>query len=587
MADSEPDSFLNSTAKGEEGQPSSDPSNGAEDESELDPLLAKLDPEQREAASSLIGPTCIIAGAGTGKTGTITHRIAYGISRGYYSANRVLALTYTNKAAAELRTRLRTLGVGEVAARTFHSAALAQLEYFWPQFTGARAPQVMEGKARLLARLADERKLKVDTAALRDLAAEIEWRKFSMLSLDEYAALDRKAPAGLSKPRLLDLMVAYEDAKTAVNQIDWEDVLILCLGMLRSEPRALAHVHQQFRFFTVDEYQDISPLQHALLDVWLGDRNDLCVVGDPNQTIYSFTGATSRFLQTFATRFENAKVVELTRNYRSTKQIVNFANRLTGGRAPMAGANLSPLESQGAIGLAPRLQAFNNAGDEANYVAHQVRTLLSEGVKPRQIAVLYRVNGQSEALEAALANANVPYQLRGGVRFFARPEIQAALRAMNAEIAARIEKPTHKAVEEICRGLGWSLREPDQVNGGAREKWESLGALIQILDEMPDGISLEVFYRELLERSRSQHEPEAPAMTLATIHAAKGLEWDHVFIVGVNEGYLPITYAKTEAEIAEENRLLYVGVTRARKTLMISWNGTESRFVSLLRSTPN
>lgn len=552
----------------------------------LDPLLAKLDPEQREAASSLNGPTCIIAGAGTGKTRTITHRIAYGISRGFFSANRILALTYTNKAAAELRTRLRALGVSDVTARTFHSAALAQLEYFWPQFTGGRAPQVMEGKARMLARLADERKLKIDAASLRDIAAEIEWRKYSMLSLDQFAALKRKAPAGLSQSRLLELMVSYEDAKTAANQIDWEDVLVLCLGMLRSEPLALAHVHQQYRFFTVDEYQDISPLQHALLDVWLGERNDLCVVGDPNQTIYSFTGASASFLQTFGSRYENATVVELTRNYRSTQQIVAFANRLSAGRAPMAGSALSPLVSQSAVGLAPRLQGFNSATDEAAYVAHQVRSLLAEGVKPRQIAILYRVNGQSENLEAALASAQVPYQLKGGVRFFARPEIQAAMRAINAEIAAKLDKPTHKAVEEICRGLGWSLSEPDQINGGTREKWESLNALLHILDEIPEGTSLEVFYRELLERSRSQHEPEAPAITLATIHAAKGLEWDHVFIVGVSEGYLPITYAKTEPQIAEENRLLYVGVTRARKTLMISWSGTESRFINLLRKAP-
>lgn len=558
----------------------------SESAEELDPLLAKLDPEQRLAASSLVGPTCIIAGAGTGKTRTITHRIAYGISKGYFSANRVLALTYTNKAAAELRTRLRTLGVGEVSAKTFHSAALAQLDYFWPQFTGVRAPQILEGKSRLLGRLAEERKYKVDAATLRDLAAEIEWRKVSMLSLDEYAKLKRKAPGGLSQDRMLELLVAYEDAKTAANQIDWEDVLVLCLGMLRSEPRALAHVHQQYRFFTVDEYQDISPLQHALLDAWLGDRSDLCVVGDPNQTIYSFTGATAKYLQTFQSRYENANVIELTRNYRSTQQIVTFANRLRTSRSAMGEGGLSPLQSQGASGLAPRLQQFGNPTEEASYVAHQIRQLLTEGVKPKQIAVLYRVNGQSEAIEAALAGAQVPYQLKGGVRFFARPEIQLAIRAINAEVATQNNKPTHKAVEEICRGLGWSLREPDAANSAAREKWESLSALLQILDELPPETSLEVFQAELAERARSQHEPESAAMTLATIHAAKGLEWDHVFIVGANEGYLPISYAKTEAQIAEENRLLYVGVTRAKKTLMISWNGAESRFISLLRATP-
>lgn len=548
-----------------------------------DPILAQLDLQQRVAASLLLGPVCILAGAGTGKTRTITHRIAYGISQGYYSANRVMALTYTNKAAAELRARLRSLGIPDVTARTFHSAALAQLEYFWPQFAGVRTPQVIDGKSRLLARLAGEVGIKAESALLRDIAAEIEWRKFSLLTLDEYANSNRKPPGGLSKAMLLQLMVAYEDAKTLANQIDWEDVLVLCLGMLRAEPSALAYVQQQYRFFTVDEYQDISPLQHALLDTWLGDRNDLCVVGDPNQTIYSFTGATSRYLHTFDERFYNAQVVELSTNYRSTPQIVAAANALRGPRSVMGHGGVSPLEARAAdSGFGVRGQAFANPADEAAYVASRIAALVAEGVQPRQIAVLYRVNGQSEAIEAALANAKVPYRLRGGLRFFARPEIQAALRAINAEIAARLDKPTHQVVVEICRELGWSVRKPSEPNSAAGEKWESLNALLHILDEMPDATTLSDFYRELLERSRTQHEPEAAGITLATIHAAKGLEWQHVFLIGVNEGYLPISYAKTEAEIAEENRLLYVGVTRAMERLMISWNSHPSRFIKLL-----
>lgn len=550
----------------------------------LDPLLANLDPEQAMAASSLRGPTCIIAGAGTGKTRTITHRIAYGIASGYFSSNRVLALTYTNKAAAELRTRLRALGVGSVAARTFHAAALSQLEYFWPQFAGVAAPQILDSKGKLLGKLAQDRKLHLDAAALRDLAAEIEWRKYSMLTMAQYAATERKAPGGLSKSRLLELLTAYEDAKIAANQIDFEDVLILCLGLLRSEPRALAHVHQQYRFFTVDEYQDISPLQQALLEVWLGDRNEICVVGDPNQTIYSFTGASSSFLASFAVRYQNAQVVELTRNYRSTQQIVAFANRLRSGQSAMGDGGLSPLESQGSVGLAPRLQGFSNPADEAAYVAHQISQLIADGVKRNQIAVLYRVNGQSEPLEAALANAHVGYQLKGGVRFFARPEIVAAMRSLRAELMSPSDKPAHKILDDVCRSLGWTSK-PTAVSGAAREKWESLNALMGILDEMPTDIDLAELYRELDERSKSQHEPESAAITLATIHAAKGLEWDHVFIVGLNEGYLPISYAKTDAQIAEENRLLYVGVTRAKKTLMLSWNGNPSRFVNLLQQS--
>ncbi|MSZ40360.1 MAG: AAA family ATPase, partial [Actinobacteria bacterium] len=265
-------------------------------------LLENLDPEQREAAESLVGPTCILAGAGTGKTRTVTHRIAYGIAKGYYAANRVLALTYTNRAAGELRARLRQLGIGAVSVKTFHAAALSQLEFFWPQFAGVPAPSVLESKARLISKVADEAKIRLDAGALRDFAGEIEWRKYSMLSMSEYSEIAKTRPkvAGLSPAKNIQLQEAYEEAKIKAQKVDWEDVLVLTLGMLRAEPRALAHVQQQYRFFTVDEYQDISPLQHALLDTWLGNHSDLCVVGDPNQTIYSFTGATSEYLQNFS-----------------------------------------------------------------------------------------------------------------------------------------------------------------------------------------------------------------------------------------------------------------------------------------------
>lgn len=312
-------------------------------------LLENLDPEQRLAAETLVGPTCILAGAGTGKTRTVTHRIAYGIAKGVFAANRVLALTYTNRAAGELRSRLRQLGVGSVSVKTFHAAALSQLEFFWPQFAGVPAPAVIESKARLLSEVAEKIKIRLDASAIRDLAAEIEWRKYSMLSLDEYSDQIKSRPrvAGLSPAKNLELQRAYEEAKTKSQKVDWEDVLVLTLGMLRAEPRALAHVQQQYRFFTVDEYQDISPLQHALLDTWLGNHADLCVVGDPNQTIYSFTGATSEYLQNFKYRFPESNLIALTRNYRSTQQIVAFANRLTSELSMVP-----PLRSESEVGLA-------------------------------------------------------------------------------------------------------------------------------------------------------------------------------------------------------------------------------------------
>ncbi|WP_296630759.1 ATP-dependent helicase [Rhodoluna sp.] len=555
---------------------------------EPEDLLENLDPEQRLAAESLVGPTCILAGAGTGKTRTVTHRIAYGIAKGYFAANRVLALTYTNRAAGELRARLRQLGVGAVSVKTFHAAALSQLEFFWPQFAGVPAPAVLESKARLISLVADGLKIRLDSGALRDIAAEIEWRKYSMLSMESYAgvAADRPKIAGLSVAKNLEIQEGYEAAKAKAQKIDWEDVLILTLGLLRAEPRALAHVQQQYRFFTVDEYQDISPLQHALLDAWLGSHSDLCVVGDPNQTIYSFTGATSEYLQNFATRFADATVVQLTTNYRSTGQIVSFANRLTAQSSVV-----DPLQSANAVGLAPRTLSFATTADEVNSVASAIRAKIDQRVKPSDIAVLYRINGQSELVENALAAQGIDYQVRGGERFFNRPEIQNAIRAIRAAAVVPSEKSLFELVAEICRSLGWQMQQPTEP-GSNREKWESLNSLLAITEEMQTEATLADMAKELEERQRSQHEPVKAAVTLSTIHAAKGLEWDYVFIIGLTEGYLPISYAKTEAELREEQRLLYVAITRARKELTLSWSRADanstrerepSRFFAMLQ----
>ena len=536
---------------------------------QLDPdlILDSLDPEQQEAARSLVGPTCILAGAGTGKTRTVTHRIAYGIAKGYYSANRVLALTYTNRAAGELRARLRQLGIGAVSVKTFHAAALAQLEYFWPQFAGVPAPSVLESKASLIAKVAESQKIRLETGGVRELASEIEWRKFSMLSMDEYVAVAASRPkvAGLSPAKNIELQQAYEEAKIKAQRIDWEDVLVLTLGLLRAEPRALAHVHQQYRFFTVDEYQDISPLQHALLDAWLGDRNELCVVGDPNQTIYSFTGASSSYLQNFSKVYPDANVIQLTRNYRSTQQIVNFANRLT-----EESGFVEPLQSQGDVGMAPRTISFATIQDECASVAASIKGKLEQGVRASDIAVLYRVNGQSEAIEHALAQAGIDYQVRGGERFFNRVEIQAAIRAIRAEALATTDKPLFQVVSEICRSLGWQTQAPTEP-GLLREKWESLNSLLAITDELAPEATVADFAAELEERQRSQHEPVKAAVTLSTIHAAKGLEWQIVHMIGLTEGYLPISYAQTEAEIREEKRLMYVGITRAKREITLTW----------------
>lgn len=555
----------------------------------MDPekLLDALDPEQAEAATSLNGPTCILAGAGTGKTRTVTHRIAYGIAKGQFAANRVLALTYTNRAAGELRARLRTLGIPGVAVKTFHAAALSQLEYFWPQLAGVPAPKVLTSKAQLLAQVGVEGGYKFDAASIRDIAAEIEWRKYSMLSMAEYRIRMTSRPpvASLSNEKLAALMEAYEEAKIKSQKVDWEDVLILTLGMLQAEPRALSHVQQQYRFFTVDEYQDISPLQHALLDVWLGERNDLCVVGDPNQTIYSFTGASSSYLFDFAETFPDATVVRLSRNYRSTPNILSLANRLIQGETMM-----DDLVSQTSLGNEPTLTAAEDATNESLLVAQSIKKQLTQGVKPQEIAVLYRINSQSEVFEKALADLGIEYQVRGGERFFSRKEILELVRLIRAETILPNEKPLFQVVTDCARLVGWKSTPPAEA-GATYEKWDALNSFVNIIDELPESASVEDFVKEIDERIRSQHEPVKAAVTISTIHAAKGLEWDSVYLVGLNEGLLPISYAKTESEINEERRLFYVGLTRARKFLQLSFYKYDSlssrpravsRFISAL-----
>jgi DNA helicase-2/ATP-dependent DNA helicase PcrA len=452
---------------------------------------------------------------------------------------------------------------------------------------GVPAPNVLTSKSKLIAQAAESLKIHFDAAILRDVAAEIEWRKYTMRSIEQYeqGLANRPQVSGIKPAQLLELLKGYEELKIKSQKLDWEDVLILTLGMLQAEPRVLAHVQQQYRFFTVDEYQDISPLQYALLEAWLGDRSDICVVGDPNQTIYSFTGASSGYLLEFLNTYPDATVVNLTRNYRSTGHIISTANRVVSNES-----NLDELVSQNELGSEPTIRACADSVEEANTIASEISKQLARGVKANEIAVLYRVNSQSEVFEKALADRGIDYQVRGGERFFNRPEILQVLRLVRAELIAPSAKPLYQIVSDSCRELGWMSKEPSEP-GAVREKWEALNAFLAIVDEMPEESTLEDFVKEVDERIRSQHEPVKAAVTISTIHAAKGLEWDSVFLSGINEGLLPIGYAKTEAAVHEERRLFYVGLTRARKELSLTYSlrdatsGRErnpSRFLNLI-----
>ncbi|MEU5048379.1 ATP-dependent DNA helicase UvrD2 [Streptomyces sp. NPDC021096] len=548
-----------------------------------DAVLDGLDPEQREVATALSGPVCVLAGAGTGKTRAITHRIAYGVRSGVLQPSSVLAVTFTNRAAGEMRGRLRQLGAGGVQARTFHSAALRQLQYFWPKAVGGELPRLVERKVQIVAEGAARCGVRLDRNELRDVTAEIEWAKVTQTVPEDYPAAAAKS--GREVPRdpaeIARIYGMYEQLKRDRGVIDFEDVLLLTVGVLQDRHDIAETVRRQYQHFVVDEYQDVSPLQQRLLELWLGDRDNLCVVGDASQTIYSFTGATPDHLLNFRTRHPRATVVKLVRDYRSTPQVVHLANGLLSQARGRAAEHRLELISQRDAGPEPVYGEYADEPAEAEGTARRVRDLIDAGVPASEIAILYRINAQSEVYEQALADAGVPYQLRGAERFFERPEVrEAGLLLRGAARAGGHSDPQMAAAEDVPSQVravlstrGWTS-EPPAGSGAVRDRWESLAALVRLAEDFVrarPGATLADLVAELDERASAQHAPTVEGVTLASLHAAKGLEWDAVFLVGLTEGMLPITYAKTDEQVEEERRLLYVGVTRARSHLSLSW----------------
>jgi DNA helicase II / ATP-dependent DNA helicase PcrA len=535
-----------------------------------DRVLDGLDPEQRSAAEAVRGPVCILAGAGTGKTRAITHRIAYAVRTGAVPAGQLLAVTFTARAAGELRTRLRTLGAGGVQARTFHAAALRQLQYFAPRIIGGGLPDVVDNRLRLVGNAAARLRLRVDRAELRDLAAEIDWAKSVLATSDGYPQQARAAgrETTATPETVAKLYAEYEQTKRRSGQIDFADLLLIMAGAMEELPDVAEEIRSRYRHFVVDEYQDVSPLQQRLLDAWLGDRDDLCVVGDANQTIYSFAGATPEHLLNFRRRFPDAVVVRLHRDYRSTPQVVALANSLV----REAGVTLV---GQRPDGPEPTFTEFDDEPAEAASVAARCRALIDAGTPAAEIAVLFRVNAQSEVYEQALSQAGVAYVLRGGERFFDRPEIREARLLLRgaARAGEDADEPLPDAVRGVLSSLSWY---PDNVppGGAARERWESLAALVTLADDLravqPEAHLAELV-GELDQRANAQHAPTVQGVTLASLHSAKGLEWDAVFLVGLTDSTVPIQHATTPAQIDEERRLLYVGITRAREQLALSW----------------
>jgi DNA helicase-2/ATP-dependent DNA helicase PcrA len=553
-----------------------------------DPLIADLDDEQREAVLAPRGPVCVLAGAGTGKTRTITHRIAQLVATGHVAAGQVLAVTFTQRAAGEMRTRLRALGavadtgVGAVQAMTFHAAAHRQLRYFWPRVVGDTGWQLLDTKFAVVARGANRVGLQLSTDDVRDVAGEIEWAKASLISPEQYpdavAATARDVP--LDAAKVATVYAAYESLKSrgdGVAMLDFDDLLLHTAAAIEDDTAVAEEFRDRYRCFVVDEYQDVTPLQQRVLSAWLGDRDDLTVVGDANQTIYSFTGASPRYLLDFSRRFPEATVVRLERDYRSTPQVVSLANRvIAAARGRVAGSKLH-LVGQRDPGPVPSFSEHSDEVAEAAAVAASISRLVESGMPPSEIAVLYRINAQSEVYEEALTEVGIPYQVRGGEGFFSRQEIRQALLVLQRAANREAEGTLPEVVRALLEPLGLTAEPPTGVR--ARERWEALVALAELVDEEVEhrpALELPELLAELRTRADSRHPPVVQGVTLASLHAAKGLEWDAVFLVGLTDGTLPISHAlahgpESEA-VEEERRLLYVGITRARMHLALSWS---------------
>ncbi len=532
-------------------------------------LLAGLDPEQREVALAARGAVCVLAGAGAGKTRAITHRIAYAAAIGVVNPAHVLALTFTVRAAGEMRGRLRQLGAAQVRSSTFHAAALRQLNFFWPRVVGGRPPRLIDSKASIVRDAARQERIRLDAPGLADAASEIEWAKTIQVRPDGYAAA--AAAAGRSPAAGTQAMAAvydgYERLRRERHVIDFESVLELTAAIVLEHRAAADQVRDTFRYFVVDEYQDVNPLQKLLLDAWLGDRDDLCVVGDPRQVIYSFAGATPAYLTGFTAEHPGATVVRLARDYRSTPQVVAVANQLMRTAGPA-------LVAQRPAGPPPVLTRYADDSAEAAGLAVQIRALMAAGVPAQQIAVLVRINAETERFERAFTEQGVPYVLRGAERFYERAVVRQALVLFRgAARGDRGQDSLPAAVRDVLTGIGFTAAPP-AGGSAARERWESLAALAQLADEMyaarPQA-GLADFSAELTQRAELGHAPEARGVTLASMHAAKGLEWDAVLLPGLVEGLMPIVHARTPGTVEEERRLLYVAVTRAREHLYLSW----------------
>ena len=531
---------------------------------DVEAIFAGLNPEQRRAVEAVRGPVCILAGAGSGKTTTITRRIANQVANGVFAARQILAVTFTDKAAAEMRGRLEALGVEGVTARTFHAAALGQLHAL-----GGKPPgKIVASKALPLRQIANSLPMPFRFRPAGDLATEVEWAKNRRLTPATYleGLGDHRPPI---PPDLMQRVFrTYEERKLAAGYADFEDLLELAIRLFDEDPHALAELRERYSSFTVDEYQDVNLLQQTLLERWLGPRDEFCAVGDDYQAIYAFTGATPSYLLELPERFPHATVVRLEANYRSTAQVLELANRIV----PRLGGAEKVLRPTRGLGPEATVRVFSSPDEEADFIVEQIRVVVAEGVPYEEIAVLCRTNARLADFEEVFHEARVPFQ---GAALLSREAARRLLR--------RLRERHSTAVAATVRGLaeeaGWLEDPPDGVGERELVRQADLGRLVKLAVEFDDGERTTSEFVVELERRFGSTGAERRGVHLLTLHGAKGLEFEAVFLPRVQERELPIRQAKTDEEIAEERRLLYVGMTRAKRHLAITWSGRPSRFL--------
>ncbi len=510
------------------------------------------------------GPVCILAGAGTGKTTTITRRIAFQVASGAFDPAQIMAVTFTDKAGGELRARLAALGVTRVRAGTFHSAALRQLRHFAPDEVG----RIVPSKALLLRQIGNRLRAPYKFRPAGDLAAEIEWAKNRRIGPDRYleAAAEREPP--IPADLMARVYADYEQRKQAAGLLDFEDLLERTVRLFENDGRAAATFRAQYRAFTVDEYQDVNLLQQALLDLWLGERDDLCVVGDDYQSIYAFTGAGPEHLLGVPARFPHATVVRLEENYRSTPQVLALANKLV----PRLGGAEKVLRPTRAAGPEPVVAAFPSPADEAAAIVEAIR---AAPPPLEEIAILCRTNARLTDFEEALHDAAIPFQ---GSSLLARDAARRLVRRPEQDSG----REAADAVRTAALEAGWLEEPPEKLGDRELTRQTDLARLVTLAAAF-DGDAA-AFVADL----RRRFDPGgdgARGVNLLTLHRAKGLEFDAVFLPRLEEKELPSRQARTPEEIDEARRLLYVGMTRAKRTLWLSWSGKRSRFLARVSAT--